>query len=182
MRAAVWLLSLCLIVSGGAAMAADMAAVAVSHGPGGREHRVTVRCKDNNLRLEPAGSAGYTIIRRDQNLVYEVMPPRRLYVARPLTPGDSLPTGRRLPGELGRRTVGREVVAGRDCRVDEVEVMRAGRRLKLRVWLDPALPLPVRLEAANGAFGTTLEEIDASPQDAALFEPPEGFQRLDAAR
>jgi hypothetical protein len=128
------------------------------------------------------------ILRGDINLMYTVMVSRKAYRVGPLDQDllKSL-THYELPKEMlqSKQKIGTETVKGQLC--DEYQFSTATGKTDTgagtnkdvlgHIWISKSTHLPVASETKSAE--TEWQNLEIGPQDASLFAPPVGFQRID---
>lgn len=186
MKKAVALLGLCLLTLtlAGAAQAMEFSADVVRKGHMG-ESTSKVYIKDNKVRMDnqegPMGP-GYTIVRQDRKVMWMVSPAQKSYMEMPLQGMADLsqhPRGdEKLPGEISRKELGREVIDGHPCIKYEITHQQAGQNYVIHQWIAQDLKLPVKTAAKDGSWSVEYRNIKMGGQSDSLFEPPAGFQKM----
>ncbi|MBI4799768.1 MAG: DUF4412 domain-containing protein [Desulfarculus sp.] len=186
MKKALALLGLCLLTLAlaGAAQAMEFSADVVRKGHMG-ENTSKVYIKGNKVRMDnqqgPMGP-GYAIVRQDQKVMWMVNPAQKSYMEMPLQGMADLsqhPRGdEKLPGEISRKDLGREVIDGHPCVKYEITHQQAGQNFVIHQWLAQDLKLPVKTAAVDGSWSVEYRNIKKGPQPDSLFEAPAGFQKM----
>jgi len=127
-----------------------------------------------NVRMEMAQMI--TITRADQKVVWMVMPSEKMYMEQPIKPRDVIASG--AAGEAERKPLGSEAVNGKPADKFEVTYDYEGERSLVYEWVDPSLGMPVKIAAVDGSWSMEYQNIQAGPQEASLFEVPEGYQKF----
>jgi len=137
--------------------------------------------KDKKMRQEFIDDRGHTItiVRRDKNRVWVIMPAENTYVDMPLglhLPGQFL----QIPPEaMSRRQVGTEEMAG--FQVDRIEVTLRGGPLgvtRQTFWVAPKLGVPIKTVSADRQYAVEYRDIKENKLEDRLFEVPPGCQRI----
>lgn len=154
---------------------------------GGKTSKAQLFVKGDRYRIEhmagvrtDLGYAGVTIIRLDKQKVWYVLSQRRLVVAVPLTVDYLLPFTVRLDGETARTLIGDAFAGGRPAKLFEVVVDRSGRRETFFEWVDIERDVLLKLVSQDRDWSVEYEHIVYSTQPEFYFEPPLGYQRIEA--
>ncbi|MFH1036085.1 MAG: DUF4412 domain-containing protein [Pseudomonadota bacterium] len=167
----------------GAALAMEFSADVIRKGMG-QESTSKFYIKDKKMRMDnmagPMGP-GFSIVRQDKQVMWMVSPAQKSYFEMPLqgpaamsppTQGDE-----KLPGEVSRKELGKEVIDGHPCIKYEIAYQAGGQDMRIHQWLAQDLKLPVRTAAVDGSWSMEYKNINKGPQPDSLFEVPAGFQK-----
>ena len=142
---------------------------------GGKTSKAQLFVKGDRYRIEHMGGvrtdlgyAGVTIIRLDKQKVWYVLSRRRLVMAVPLTVDYLLPFK------------GTAIKGGRPAKLFEVVVDRSGRRETFFEWVDIERDVLLKLVSQDRDWAVEYEHIVYSTQPEFYFEPPLGYQRIEA--
>ena len=137
--------------------------------------------KDKKMRQDFLDDRGHTItiVRRDKNRVWVIMPSENTYVDMPLglhLPGQFL----QIPPEaVSKRQVGTEEMGG--YQVDRIEVTLWGGPqgiTRQTFWVAPKLGLPIKTVSADRQYSIEYRDIRENKLEDRLFEVPAGCQRI----
>jgi len=116
-----------------------------------------------------------TIVRKDKLKIYQVMISQKMIMEMPFDPekfkGQSA-TAFGLDGKF--ELIGPDAVDGVAC--TKYKVTSDKTKQVYYYWLDMTRKIPVQMAATDGSFTAKWKNYKAGPQDAALFEPPTGYQ------
>jgi hypothetical protein len=179
------LLCLCglALALAGPSLAMEFSADVVRKGMGG-ESTSKVYIKDKKVRMDsmagPMGP-GYSIVRQDRQVMWMVNPGQKTYFEMPLQGMADMsqnPQGdEKLPGEVSRKELGKEVVDGHPCVKYEIAYQHGGQSMRVHQWIAQDLKLPVRTAAVDGTWSVEYKNINKGSQPDSLFEVPAGFQK-----
>jgi outer membrane lipoprotein-sorting protein len=136
--------------------------------------------KDKKMRQEFLDDRGHTItiVRRDKNRVWVIMPSENTYVDMPLglhLPGQFL----QIPPEaVSKRQVGSEELGG--YQVDRIEVtLRGGPQgiTRQTFWVAPKLGVPIKTVSADRQYAIEYRDIKENKLEDRLFEVPPGCRK-----
>ncbi len=139
--------------------------------------------KDKKMRQEFVDDRGQTItiVRRDKNRVWVIIPAEKTYVDMPLglhLPGQFL----QLPPEaISKRQVGTEEMGG--YQVEKIEVtLRGGPEgiTRQTFWVAPKLGVPIKTVSADRQYAIEYRDIKENKLEDRLFEVPAGCQKAAA--
>lgn len=137
--------------------------------------------KDKKMRQEFLDDRGHTItiVRRDKNRIWVIMPMENSYVDMPLglhLPGQFL----QIPPEvISKRQVGLEEVGG--YQAERIEVtLRGGPAGTIRqtFWVAQKLGLPIKTVSQDRQYAIEYRDIKESKLEDRLFEVPPGCQKI----
>ena len=137
--------------------------------------------KDKKMRQEFQDDRGHTvtIVRRDKNRIWVIMPSENTYVDMPLglhLPGQFL----QIPPEaMSKRQVGTEEMGG--YQVERIEVTLPGGpqgTTRQIFWVAPKLGLPIKTVSADRQYTIEYRDIKESKLEDRLFEVPPGCQKI----
>jgi outer membrane lipoprotein-sorting protein len=137
--------------------------------------------KDKKMRQEFLDDRGHTItiVRRDKNRVWVIMPSENTYVDMPL--GFNLP-GQFLqipPEAVSKRQVGTEEVGG--YQAERVEVtLRGGPQgiTRQTFWVAQKLGVPIKTVSTERQYAIEYRDIKENKLEDRLFEVPPGCQKI----
>ena len=116
-----------------------------------------------------------TIVRKDKQKIYQVMVSQKMIMEMDYDPDKFSGRTAAAFGPEGRfEVVGPETMDGVAC--TKYKVTSDKSKQVFYFWLDMARKVPVQMAAADGSFTVKWKNYKAGPQDAALFEPPAGYQ------
>lgn len=128
-------------------------------------------------RMEFAGNI--VISRLDKNTALMLIPAQKMYMEQPLQAERMPKTAKEIPGEVSREALGTETVDGKEAKKFKVVYSEKGVSQTLFQWLADDLPVPLKLEAADGSWTVEYHNIQIGPQPDSLFEAPAGYQKLE---
>jgi hypothetical protein len=137
--------------------------------------------KDKKMRQEFLDDRGHTItiVRRDKNRVWVILPTENTYVDMPLglhLPGQFL----QIPPEaMSKRQVGLEEVGG--YQAERIEVtLRGGPAgiTRQTFWVAQKLGLPIKTISQDRQYAIEYRDIKESKLEDRLFEVPPGCQKI----
>lgn len=113
------------------------------------------------------------IVRPDLKKIYSVMVAQKMVMEMPLNPEKYKKTMGPFGPEGKFEWVGAETVDGVACTKYKGT---SGEGKVCLLWVDAAKQIPVKLASEDGSYTVQCKNYQAGPQDAALFEPPAGYQ------
>lgn len=171
----VMLLGLGMMVFAGAGFAGDFSADMVSTSPEG-SFIGKIYVSGEKSRMETVGAI--TISRMDKKIAWILMPTEKMYMEQALDARSAIGAQEKIDGEIERIAEGRETVNGRATTKYRVTYEAQGKREMVFQWIDGAEQVPVKTAAVDGSWSMEFKNMQAGPQDQALFEIPAGYQKM----
>jgi hypothetical protein len=134
-------------------------------------------CDTGKVRTEinEHGMQVISIERPDLKKIYSVMVAQKMVMEMPFDPSRFKNQTAAASGQHGKyEPVGPDVVEGVAC--TKYRGMAAKDDKVFFFWVDAATKAPVKMASEDGSFTMLWKNYKAGPQDAALFEPPAGYQ------
>ena len=123
------------------------------------------------------GQKNITIVRKDNNTVWVVMPQQKMYMEQKLDPKQLVSLSGSVPGEIKREKLGSENINGVSC--DKYKItyrpQEKAPEASLYQWLSKD-QLPMKSEALDGSWTTELKNVKLGQQPDSLFELPAGYK------
>lgn len=141
----------------------------------GREMRQKFYTSQDKIRMEMGEMV--MIIRHDLNVSWMIMPSQGMYMEQPIDPRMMAQASERMPGEVERKTLGREEVSGVNAEKFMITYTDNEGSKSIYQWMGPQ-EIPLKMASVNGEWEVEYQNIQLGSQDAALFEPPAGFQKM----
>ncbi|WP_447970836.1 hypothetical protein [Nitrospira sp. M1] len=156
----------------------------------GKTSKAQVFVKGDRYRLEywgglqtDLGLAGVTIVRLDLQRVWYIYSQRRLVLSVPAEERDVLPFSVVLDGEVSRTFIGDAQVGTHPAQLYEVEVVsKNGQHERYYEWVDPERQVLLKLLSQDRDWRIEYDHIVLSTQPDYFFEPPLGYQKIEAQR
>jgi len=116
-----------------------------------------------------------TIVRPDLQKLYQVSVDQKMVMETAYDPNKSKSPMAAVSGTHGKfELIGPDTAEGVACTKYKVTSDLSNKVSFL--WVDAASKAPVKMAAEDGSFTMLWKNYKAGPQDAALFEPPAGYQ------
>ena len=155
---------------------------------GGQISKAQLFVKKDRYRIEhlsgirtDLGYAGVTIVRLDEQKVWYVLSQRRMVISVPLTTEYVLPLSVRLEGEEKRVLIGEGQVENRPALLYEVFVRnRLVGSERYYQWVDPERDILLKLMSQDRDWSIEYQHVVLSSQPDFFFEPPLGYQVIEA--
>ncbi len=128
------------------------------------------------------GMAMTSIIRKDQQKIYQVLAAQKMVMEMPLDP-EKFKGYSAVDSAFGDggdfALIGSDTVNGVAC--TKYKVTSAKTKQVFFFWLDTARKVPVEMAEDNGSLTVAWKNYQAGPQDPTLFEPPPDYQVISMA-
>lgn len=168
-------LGLGMMVFASAGFAGDFSADMVSTSPEG-SFTGKIYVSGEKSRMETAGAI--TISRMDKKVAWMLMPAEKMYMEHALDIRSAAGAQEKMEGEIERIAEGKETINGRATTKYRVTYEAQGKREVVFQWIDGAEQVPVKTAAIDGSWSMEFKNMQAGPQDQALFEIPAGYQKM----
>ena len=127
--------------------------------------------------LNMGGMEMAVIVRKDLKKMYRVMEAQKMVMVSDLNP-DKMPGGSDGSLPEGKfELIGPDTIDGVVCSKYKVTTDKTNQVFLL--WCDMARKIPVQMASADGSFTVKWKNFTPGAQDAALFEPPAGYQTME---
>lgn len=133
--------------------------------------------KDKKIRMEAQGQPSYSIMRGDKNVVWMVMPSRKMYMEIKPDPSKNPRVEEKIKGEVSRKLIGSETIGGHPTKKYEVTVKSDGQTEKMYQWMATDIKFPVKTSSIDGSWVTEYKNIKMGGQPDSLFEVPAGYTK-----
>ncbi len=119
-----------------------------------------------------------TIVRKDTKKLYHILDAQKMVMVSDFDPDKAAgKAAATVNGPSGKfELVGPDTVDG--VAVTKYKVTGDDGKVSF-FWVDPASKAPVKMASADGNMSMTWKNYKPGPQDAALFEPPAGYQMMN---
>lgn len=176
MKRTIWMLAVLCMVSvparaGGTV--GDFSADIVSTTPQGT---ASMKIYNSGVKSRMEMTDNVVIVRRDLGVMWMVMPSQGVYMEQPINLEMAAQASADVQGEVSRESLGREDVNGKNAEKFKVTYEAEGRRGQIFQWMDG--DMPVRTQASDGSWTVDFKNVRKGSQDASLFEPPSGLEKM----
>lgn len=127
-------------------------------------------------RIEIAGTI--TIGRIDKGVAWVLMPAQKAYMEVPLERSSMIVSSGKLPSEIERKFLGKEIIDGKEVEKYQITYETNGKKDAIFSWIIPRTGIPVKTRAADGSWQVEYKNIKIGPQPESIFEIPVGYQRM----
>jgi len=143
----------------------------------GQTVTMKVYMKPGKFRTDTSGST--TIVRQDLNKVWTILASQQAYMEAEATKDTDQPmAAETVKGEVSRKKLGGETVAGHPATKYEVSAEADGRVTKIHQWWATDINFPVRTAAVDGSWNMEYRDIQIGDQPDSLFEIPSGYTKM----
>jgi hypothetical protein len=130
------------------------------------------------VRLENTHSGVITIVRRDQKVIWALLPAQRAYMVLPLDFFTGLLAQDKATAGA-REALGSDQIEGYRCAKALVHIVINGIDHVTTEWTAPELGgLVIRRADPGGKWSVTYSAVRPGPQDAAMFDLPAGYAKV----
>jgi len=160
----------------------EFSADQILSGPAG-EQKGRIYCQKDRWRVDLSheGRPMIQVFRLDKKVVWMLIPEDKVYMEMPLFP-DQVPWAEKIPGEVGRKSLGEEAIHGHPANKYQVKVWNGETASEFYLWVSKKLQVPVKTATLDGRFGSELRNIKVGPQSIDLFEIPSDFKLISPPR
>jgi hypothetical protein len=145
----------------------------------GRTMTSKIIVKGDKSRMEGQGRPGYTIVRKDKEVIWLVNPAQKSYMEMKLNQSRQPGVGEKVQGEISRKLLGSETIDAHPAQKYEVTYTAQGKTTKMYQWMATDIKFPVKMAAADGSWTTEYKNIKMGGQTDDLFEVPGGYTKSE---
>jgi hypothetical protein len=147
----------------------------------GHTRRSGLFYRDDRWRLEhnDPGPVGVTIVRKDKQLMWFLLPRMKHFKTLPYDPKQAPMVGEHLDGEVSRDVIGHETRDGHPTTLYEVKAFEAGQVVDYYQWIATDLRLPLRLTRKDGTWTREYRNLKLRTLPDELFQIPLTYLPLD---
>jgi len=84
----------------------------------------------------------------------------------------------KVPGEISRKLLGTETIAGRVTEKYEVQYQDKDKKQTIHIWLSKDLQFPLKSSNVDGSWSVEYIDVKEGPQPAAMFELPADYKKF----
>lgn len=144
---------------------------------GGQKVTTKVYMKPGKLRTDTSGSS--SIVRQDLKKVWTVIPAQKVYMeVEDMTDSQPQMAAETVKGEVSRKKLGSETVAGHPTTKYEVTTKADDKLMKIHQWWATDIHFPVRTAAVDGSWSMEYRDLQIGNQPDILFEIPPGYKKM----
>lgn len=130
-----------------------------------------------NIRMEMESAV--SIARTDKKIVWMLLPRERIYMEMPMGAENTVTLMNKVPGEISRKLLGTEIIAGRETEKYEVQYQDKDKKQTIHIWLSKDLKFPLKSSNIDGSWNVEYVDVKEGPQAGALFELPADYKKFE---
>ena len=148
---------------------------------GGHTHRGILYYRDDMWRIEhnDPGSIEITIVRRDKGLMWLLLGRTKRFATLPFDGSTASALEQSMAHEVGRETIGTEVLDGHPTTVFQITAQEGQRHVVYYQWWAEDLQLPLRLARKDGAWIVQYKNVKLRSLSPRLFEIPLHYRPME---
>ena len=149
---------------------------------GGHTHRGSVYYRDDMWRIEhnDPGSIEVTIVRKDKGVMWLLLGRVKQFATLPFDGSGGVTLDRSMVHEIGRETIGTEVLDGHPTTLFLVTVQEGPETLVYYQWWAEDLQLPLRLARKDGAWIVEYKNVKVRALSPRLFDLPLNYRPIES--
>jgi len=150
---------------------------------GGHTHRGNLFYRDDMWRIEhnDPGSIEVTIVRKDKGLLWLLLGRTRQFATMPFDGSVASPLEQSMAHEIGRETIGTEVLDGHPTTVFQITAREGQREVIYYQWWAEDLHLPLRIARKDGAWIVEYKNLKLRSLSPRLFEIPLTYRPIESS-
>jgi outer membrane lipoprotein-sorting protein len=162
-----------------APMAKEYSATMVSKSAG-QTITTQIYMKPEKFRTDTKMAGTSTIVRRDLNKVWTIMPAQKIYMEmQQMADAPSTQAVEdKVKGEVSRKKVGSETINGHPSTKYEITTEADGKTMQIYQWWATDISFPVKTAAVDGSWSMEYRDIQIGSQPDSLFEIPAGYKKM----
>ncbi len=119
-----------------------------------------------------------TILRPDKEVIWMVMPGRKVFMEMPVTEEMTRELGQSAKDQASMTHLGTETVNGYLSDKYETSVKNNGGFIKHNMWVSKKLGVPIKITSPDGSFSMDYRDIKEGGVPDSVFEAPAGYQKM----
>jgi hypothetical protein len=141
--------------------------------------KMIVNTDKMRMEMSAMGQSMITIVRRDKNVSWMLMPAQKMYMEMSLQKQNESVNPFAAKADYTYTLVGAETVDGHPCKKYSFETTLEGKVHKGFHWLATDLKdFPVKWSDEEGTVVTELKNVKLGSSEDSLFELPAGYQKM----
>ena len=162
-----------------APMAKEYSATMVSKSAG-QTITTQIYMKPEKFRTDTKMAGTSTIVRRDLNKVWTIMPAQKIYMEmQQMADAPSTQAVEdKVKGEVSRKKVGSETINGHPSTKYEITTKADGKTVQIYQWWATDISFPVKTASVDGSWSMEYQDIKIGDQPDSLFEIPAGYKKM----
>ena len=135
--------------------------------------------KGDKFRTDTKNAGSVTIVRKDLNKVWMLMPAQKTYMeVGGVTDEQVSMAEEKVKGEVSRKEVGSETINGHPATKYEVTAKVDGNSMQIHQWWATDINFPVKTAAVDGSWSMEYRDVKIGGQADSLFEIPAGYNKM----
>ena len=130
----------------------------------------------DKIRMEM--ESAISIARTDKKMVWMLLPKEKIYMEMPMGAENTVTLMNKVPGEISRKLLGTETIAGRVTEKYEVQYQDKDKKQTIHIWLSKDLQFPLKSSNVDGSWSVEYIDVKEGPQPAAMFELPADYKKF----
>lgn len=149
----------------------------------GHVHRASLYCRDDMWRIEhnDPGSIEVTIVRKDKGLMWLLLGRTKQFATVPLDESTGITFERSMAHEIGRETIGTEVLDGHPTTVFQITIREGQQDVIYYQWWAEDIQLPLRIARKDGAWIVRFTNVKLRSLSPRLFDLPLNYRPIEAS-
>jgi hypothetical protein len=149
---------------------------------GGHTHRGSLYYRGDMWRIEhnDPGSIEVTIVRKDKGVMWLLLGRTKRFATMPLEAASGTSFERSMAHEVGRETIGTEVLDGHPTTLFQVTAQEGQEVLVYYQWWAEDLQLPLRIARKDGTWIVEYKNVKLRSLSQRLFEIPLHYRPIEA--
>ena len=149
----------------------------------GHTHRGSLYHRDDMWRIEhnDPGSIEVTIVRKDKGLIWALLGRTKQFATMPFDELMGRTLERSMAHEIGRETIGTEVLDGHPTTLFLVTAQEGQRQVVYYQWWADDLQLPLRIARKDGTWIVEFKNIRLRSLSPRLFDLPLNYRPIEPA-
>lgn len=161
-----------------ASMAKEYSATMVSQSAG-QAITTQIYIKPDKIRTDTKMAGTSTIVRRDLNKVWTIMPDQKIYMEmQGMEDAQTQSVEEKVKGEVSRKKVGSETINGHPSTKYEITTEADGKTVQIYQWWATDISFPVKTASVDGSWSMEYRDIQIGSQPDSLFEIPAGYKKM----
>lgn len=150
---------------------------------GGHTHRGSLYHRDDMWRIEhnDPGSIEVTIVRKDKGLIWLLLGRTKQFATMPFDALRGSTLDRSMAHEIGRETIGTEVLDGHPTTLFQVTAQEGQQQVVYYQWWAEDLQLPLRIARKDGAWIVELKNVRLRSLSPRFFDLPLNYRPIESA-
>lgn len=150
---------------------------------GGHIHHGNLYYRDDMWRIEhnDPSSIEVTIVRKDRGLMWLLMGRTKQFVTVPFDGSMGITLERSFAHEIGRETIGTEVLDGHPTTLYQITVQEGEETLVYYQWWAEDLQLPLRIARKDGAWIVQYKNVKLRSLSPHFFDLPLNYRPIESS-